>query len=84
MQILARLLPSARTKQQTLSVYFLVFAIGVVVWGRMCDRIGRLLYYLLIGAGLMLAAWGQALGVSLMLCGAFALLLAARIDEKDI
>lgn len=26
---------------QTLSVYFLAFAFGVVVWGRMCDRIGR-------------------------------------------
>jgi len=26
---------------QTLSVYFLSFAFGVVVWGRMCDRIGR-------------------------------------------
>jgi MFS family permease len=26
---------------QTLSVYFLAFAVGVVVWGRLCDRIGR-------------------------------------------
>ncbi|WP_180699670.1 MFS transporter [Pseudomonas crudilactis] len=26
---------------QTLSVYFLAFAAGVVVWGRLCDRIGR-------------------------------------------
>ncbi|KIH82935.1 MFS transporter [Pseudomonas batumici] len=26
---------------QTLSVYFLSFAFGVVVWGRLCDRIGR-------------------------------------------
>lgn len=26
---------------QTLSVYFLAFAIGVVAWGRVCDRIGR-------------------------------------------
>lgn len=26
---------------QTLSVYFLAFAFGVVVWGRVCDRIGR-------------------------------------------
>lgn len=26
---------------QTLSVYFLAFAVGVVVWGRVCDRIGR-------------------------------------------
>lgn len=26
---------------QTLSVYFLAFAFGVVVWGRACDRFGR-------------------------------------------
>lgn len=26
---------------QTLSVYFLAFALGVVVWGRLCDRWGR-------------------------------------------
>ena len=26
---------------QTLSVYFLTFAFGVVVWGRLCDRWGR-------------------------------------------
>lgn len=26
---------------QTLSVYFLAFAFGVVVWGRWCDRFGR-------------------------------------------
>lgn len=25
---------------QTLSVYFLAFAFGVVVWGRLCDRWG--------------------------------------------
>ncbi|TMU81544.1 multidrug effflux MFS transporter [Pseudomonas fluorescens] len=31
--------PQAAT--QTLSVYFLAFAVGVVVWGRLCDRIGR-------------------------------------------
>lgn len=26
---------------QTLSFYFLAFAIGVVVWGRLCDKLGR-------------------------------------------
>lgn len=47
------------------------------------DRLGTagalfgLLYYLLIGGGLMLAAWGQALGETLMLCGVAALLLAS-------
>ncbi|MGL6243586.1 MFS transporter [Pseudomonas sp.] len=48
------------------------------------DRLGTagalfgLLYYLLIGAGLMLAAWSQALGETLLLCGGLALLLAVR------
>lgn len=45
------------------------------------DRLGSagalfgLFYYLLIGAGLLLVGWGQALGASLCLCGAMALLL---------
>lgn len=45
------------------------------------DRLGSagawfgLFYYLLIGAGLLLVGWGQALGPSLCLCGAAALLL---------
>lgn len=30
-----------QTAAQTLSVYFLAFAFGVVVWGRACDRFGR-------------------------------------------
>jgi hypothetical protein len=47
------------------------------------DRLGTagalfgLLYYLLIGGGLMLVAWGQALGETLMLCGAAASLLTS-------
>ncbi|WP_053185931.1 MFS transporter [Pseudomonas thivervalensis] len=32
---------SAEMAAQTLSVYFLGFALGVWVWGRACDRIGR-------------------------------------------
>ncbi|MHC8287848.1 MFS transporter [Pseudomonas sp. XS1P51] len=53
------------------------------------DRLGTagalfgLLYYLLIGGGLMLAAWGQALGETLMVCGALALLLAS-VESKPI
>ncbi|MDN3224210.1 MFS transporter [Pseudomonas nunensis] len=48
------------------------------------DRLGTagalfgLMYYLLIGAGLMLAVWTQALGETLILCGALTLLLASR------
>ena len=32
---------NAEQAAQTLSLYFFAFAIGVVFWGRMCDRIGR-------------------------------------------
>lgn len=45
------------------------------------DRLGSagawfgLLYYLLIGAGLLLVAWAQALAASLAICGAAALML---------
>ena len=45
------------------------------------DRLGSagagfgLFYYLLIGAGLLLVGWGQALGPTLGLCGVAALLL---------
>lgn len=48
------------------------------------DRLGTagalfgLFYYLLIGAGLMLAAWSQALGETLIACGALALLVIGR------
>jgi predicted MFS family arabinose efflux permease len=46
---------------QTLSVYFLAFAFGVVVWGRMCDRIGRRPSML---AGLALYAGASVLALS--------------------
>lgn len=32
---------SPKVAGQVLSVYFLAFALGVVVWGRLCDRYGR-------------------------------------------
>lgn len=47
------------------------------------DRLGTagallgLMYYLLIGAGLMLAGWFQALGATLIVCNGVALLLSA-------
>ncbi|SFN49447.1 Major Facilitator Superfamily protein [Xenorhabdus japonica] len=34
-------LVSSEQAAQTLSLYFFAFALGVVVWGRMCDVIGR-------------------------------------------
>ncbi|MBS9439624.1 Bcr/CflA family efflux MFS transporter [Photorhabdus noenieputensis] len=64
---------SAEQAAQTLSLYFFAFAIGVVVWGRMCDLIGRRLTLL---SGLLLYS-----GASLMalLSRQFELLLAARM-----
>ena len=52
------------------------------------DRLGTagalfgLLYYLLIGGGLMLAAWGQALGGTLMACAVVAWMLAWIKPQK--
>lgn len=58
---------------QTLSVYFLAFAVGVVCWGRLCDLIGRrpamLAGLLTYGAGCLLA----------LLANLFETLLLARI-----
>lgn len=48
---------------QTLSVYFLAFAFGMVVWGRVCDRIGRR-PTMLIGLGIYAGASLLALQVS--------------------
>ncbi|MBF6029086.1 MFS transporter [Pseudomonas sp. P115] len=48
---------------QTLSVYFLAFAFGVVVWGRACDGWGRR-PVMLAGLGLYVAASVLALSVS--------------------
>lgn len=45
---------------QTLSVYFLAFAFGVVVWGRACDRFGRRPVML---AGLALYAGAMLVGL---------------------
>lgn len=58
---------------QTLSVYFLAFAAGVVCWGRLCDLIGRrpamLAGLLAYGAGTLLA----------LLATQFETLLLARV-----
>ena len=48
---------------QALSVYFLAFAFGVVIWGRLCDRWGRR-PVILAGLGLYVAAMLLALSVS--------------------
>lgn len=66
---------SVTTEQaaQTLSLYFLAFAFGVVIWGRLCDTIGRR-PVMLIG----LLIYGVA-SVAALLSYQFEMLLAARI-----
>ncbi|MGB6187215.1 MAG: multidrug effflux MFS transporter [Aeromonas molluscorum] len=58
---------------QTLSVYFLAFAVGVVCWGRLCDLIGRRPAML---AGLLTYGFGTLLA---LLATQFETLLAARV-----
>lgn len=54
---------SPEAAAQTLSVYFLAFAVGVVVWGRLCDRIGRR-PVMLVGLAIYAVATVIALRVS--------------------
>lgn len=63
----------AATAQRTMSIYFLAFALGVVVWGRVADRLGRRPAML---AGLACYAIGA---VAALLAPAFGVLLAARV-----
>jgi Bcr/CflA subfamily drug resistance transporter len=58
---------------QTLSVYFLAFAVGVVCWGRLCDLIGRRPAML---AGLLTYNVGTLLA---LLANQFETLLLARV-----
>lgn len=51
---------SPQQAAQTLSVFFLAFAVGVVIWGRLSDRLGRRLT-LLAGLALYAVATGLAL-----------------------
>ncbi|MDR0218474.1 MAG: multidrug effflux MFS transporter [Enterobacteriaceae bacterium] len=64
---------SAAQASQTLSLYFFAFAIGIVVWGRMCDVFGRrpaiIAGLLLYSLACLLALWVEH----------FELLLAARM-----
>jgi MFS family permease len=52
---------SPQMAAQTLSVFFFGFALGVVVWGRLCDRAGRRPVML---AGLMLYGVAAMLGLN--------------------
>ncbi|MBD2791213.1 Bcr/CflA family efflux MFS transporter [Xenorhabdus szentirmaii] len=64
---------SSEQAAQTLSLYFFAFALGVVVWGRMCDVIGR---RPTIIAGLLLYGLSSLLA---LLTQQFWLLLIARM-----
>jgi len=64
---------SAEVAAQTLSSYFFAFAFGVVVWGRLCDVIGRR-SVILLGLGIYLLASMIAL-----FSDSFGLLLGARV-----
>ncbi|MDX7989972.1 multidrug effflux MFS transporter [Xenorhabdus littoralis] len=64
---------SSEQAAQTLSLYFFAFALGVVVWGRMCDVIGR---RPTIIAGLSLYGLASLLA---LLTQQFWLLLVARM-----
>ena len=64
---------SAEVAAQTLSSYFFAFALGVVVWGRLCDVIGRR-PAILLGLGIYLFA-----SIMAVLSDTFALLLGARV-----
>lgn len=64
---------SAEAAAQTLSSYFFAFAFGVVVWGRLCDVIGRR-PVMLLGLGIYLLA-----SIIALFSDTFPLLLAARV-----
>jgi len=59
---------------QLMSVYFLAFAAGVVVWGRLCDRIGRrptmlaglTIYVVATFSGLWVSSFGALLLVQML------------------
>lgn len=63
----------ASTAQLTMSVYFVAFALGVVAWGRMADRVGRRPAML---AGL--ACYVMGAGAALLATD-FIMLLTARV-----
>ncbi|MBB6155220.1 hypothetical protein HDC30_002443 [Pseudomonas sp. JAI115] len=82
---------SATTAMFVLPMLLVVLAFGMAIPNVLgsalsdyTDRLGTagallgLLYYLLIGSGLLLAGWMQALGQTLMLCFTLALLLTLR------
>lgn len=72
-QIASQFRVSEGQASQTLSVYFLAFAVGVVCWGRLCDLVGRRPAML---AGLFTYGVGTLLA---LLASEFETLLLARV-----
>ena len=72
-QIASQFRVSEGQASQTLSVYFLAFAVGVVCWGRLCDLVGRRPAML---AGLLTYGVGTLLA---LLANEFEVLLLARV-----
>lgn len=72
-QIASQFRVSEGLASQTLSVYFLAFAVGVVCWGRLCDLVGRRPAML---AGLFTYGVGTLLA---LLASEFEILLLARV-----
>ncbi|OKL42254.1 MFS transporter [Pseudovibrio exalbescens] len=64
---------TASTAGLTLSLYFVAFAVGIVVWGRSCDTLGRRPTILL---GLMVYGVGAAAAFA---AASFSVLLVARM-----
>lgn len=64
---------SIGTASQTLSIYFIAFAVGVVVWGRVADVIGRRKAML---SGLFIYGIGSALAIT---ANHFDIILIARV-----
>ncbi len=61
-QISSQMNVTAGTSQLTMSIYFVAFAIGVLFWGQLSDKIGRrlamlmgIIFYLLGNFGLLLS-----------------------------
>ncbi|MFW1801669.1 Bcr/CflA family efflux MFS transporter [Acinetobacter nematophilus] len=64
---------SAEKASQTISLYFIAFALGIVFWGQMCDILGRRNSIL---GGLLIYAIGS---IAAIFCSTFDDLIIARI-----
>ena len=64
---------TAEMASQTLSCYFIAFAIGIVVWGRLCDVLGRRPVIL---SGLIIYGLASCLA---LFCSEFWVLIVARM-----